>query len=548
MDNDNKASIFDQLLTPFTKLRPGEGKAVFVFALYAFSLMLAYYAFKVIRESLILTEFTPLVKSGAMAVIAILLFFIIPLYSKAFRIIDRIQLVRWITLFFAVNIIIFYFMRQSGMEIGFVFYVWAGIFSVMMTAQFWAFAADSFNVKSGQRLFALIMVGQSLGALIGGKVAGILMPMVGVGNLMLLAGGFLAATVLLTRPARSLVPDTSAAVYDEVPQEQEKNALGGLSMVFASPYLLLVAVIAVLLNWVNSTGEVILADLVQQFAQSRVDEDPSLNITEIIGAFYGNFYTWVNGIGVAIQLFLVSRIYRLMGVSGALLILPVIAMVGYGLIAFVPIFALLRIVKIVENSTDYSIMNTTRQALYLPLGEREKYEAKTAIDTFFWRFGDLVQFGAVFLVLQLVDGSWTDLALMNMVLALVWLLVAIAVGKHYRQLVKTNVGNRPPELKKPLPDVHAPPGTPLFHTFAEDTFVDADPGDILTLSAFQQGGMPLPGWLTFNSAQRVFKGTVPHDPGERTYIQVVATDFDGLSTDGSFTVHHIEISEKSADS
>ena len=544
MDNNNKASIFDRLLAPFTKLRPGEGKAVFVYASYAFSLMLAYYAFKVIRESLILTEFTPLVKSGAMAAIAILLFFVIPIYGKAFAVVERIQLVRWITLFFAINIIIFYLMRQSGMEIGFVFYVWTGIFSVMITAQFWAFTADSFNVKSGQRLFALIMAGQALGALIGGKVAGVLMPIVGLENLMLLAGAFLAATVLLTGPARALVPANSAAVYEQISEEEEGNALGGLSMVFASRYLLLVAIIAVLLNWVNSTGEVILSDLVQQFARDRVADDPSLNVTEIIGAFYGNFYTWVNGIGVAVQLFLVSRIYRLIGVSGALLILPVFAMVGYGLIAFVPIFSLLRIVKIIENSTDYSVMNTTRQALYLPLGEREKYEAKTAIDTFFWRFGDLVQFGAVFLVLQVIDGNWTDLAMMNMVLAFVWILVAIAVGKHYRQLVKTNVGNRAPELKKPLPDVHAPHGTTLIHTFAEDTFIDADPGDILTLSAFQQGGMPLPTWMKFDPAQRIFKGTVPPDAGERTHIQVIATDFDGLSTDASFTMHHSKTGEK----
>ena len=284
MDNKNKLSLIDRLLTPFTKLRPGEGKAIFIYASYAFSLMLAYYAFKVIRESLILTEFSPLVKSGAMAVIAILLFFIVPVYGMIFRAAERIQLVRWITLFFAVNIVIFYFMRKADMEIGFVFYVWAGIFSVMMTAQFWAFTADSFNVKSGQRLFAIIMAGQSLGALIGGKVAGILMPVIGVENLMLLAAAFLGSTVFLTGAARSMVPADSAAIYEDSPAEEEKpNLMGGLSMVFASRYLFLVAIMAVLLNWVNSTGEVILSDLVQRYAQGRVAEDPSLSITEVIG-------------------------------------------------------------------------------------------------------------------------------------------------------------------------------------------------------------------------------------------------------------------------
>ena len=48
------------------------------------------------------------------------------------------------------------------MDIGFAYYVWVGIFSVMITAQFWAFAADSYNVKSGKRVFPVIMIGATL--------------------------------------------------------------------------------------------------------------------------------------------------------------------------------------------------------------------------------------------------------------------------------------------------------------------------------------------------------------------------------------------------
>ena len=58
---------------------------------------------------------------------------------------------------------------------------------------------------------------------------------------------------------------------------------------------------------------------------------------------------------------------------------------------FVPIFTLIRWIKIAENSVDYSLMNTTRQALFLPVDRDAKYDGKTAIDTFFWRFGDLIQ-------------------------------------------------------------------------------------------------------------------------------------------------------------
>ena len=74
-----------------------------------------------------------------------------------------------------------------------------------------------------------------------------------------------------------------------------------------------------------------------------------------------------------------------MGVRGALFILPVLALINYSIIAVAPILAVVRIGKILENSTDYSIQNTLRQALFLPTSREAKYKSKAAIDTFFTR-------------------------------------------------------------------------------------------------------------------------------------------------------------------
>ena len=119
--------------------------------------------------------------------------------------------------------------------------------------------------------------------------------------------------------------------------------------------------------------------------------------------------------------------YRWVGVRGALLVHCRVRAIGYGRRAmrliggFVPIFTLIRLVKIAENSIDYSLMNTTRHALFLPVDRDAKYEGKTAIDTFFWRFGDLIQAGVVYLGLHGLGWSATEFALLNLVLALVWI-------------------------------------------------------------------------------------------------------------------------------
>jgi hypothetical protein len=68
----------------------------------------------------------------------------------------------------------------------------------------------------------------------------------------------------------------------------------------------------------------------------------------------------------------------------------------YGMLAFLPILRAVRIGKILENSTDYSLQNTARQALFLPTSREAKFKAKQVIDAFCWRAGDVLQAVVVF--------------------------------------------------------------------------------------------------------------------------------------------------------
>jgi AAA family ATP:ADP antiporter len=113
------------------------------------------------------------------------------------------------------------------------------------------------------------------------------------------------------------------------------------------------------------------------------------------------------------------------------LVLPVLAMVGYTILVFAPVLALVRVVKIAENATDYSIQNTVRNVLFLPTSRDEKYKAKQAIDSFFQRAGDVLSAGVVFVGVTLLGLGTTSFAAINLTLACIWVLLAVAVGREY---------------------------------------------------------------------------------------------------------------------
>jgi AAA family ATP:ADP antiporter len=192
------------------------------------------------------------------------------------------------------------------------------------------------------------------------------------------------------------------------------------------------------LNLVNTTGEYILGETVSRIAKETVARGGAGGLDEerIIGGFYGDFFTWVNVLSALIQAFLVSRILRLAGVRGALLVLPVVALAGYSLLAFLPVLPVLRTAKIAENSLDYSLQNTTRHALYLPTRREAKYKAKQANDTFFVRFGDMLSAGLVFAGLNWLHFEPRQFAMVNAALVLVWLVLAVLLGRRFRRLTE----------------------------------------------------------------------------------------------------------------
>jgi AAA family ATP:ADP antiporter len=427
------ASWPSRLLSSFGHVERGEGATVLLLAVNVFCLLALYYVLKTVRESFILTESGAEVKSYAAAGQALLLLLVVPAYSALASRVNRIWLVGGVTLFFASHLVVFYALGMAGVHFGVAFYLWLGVFNLVVIAQFWAFANDLYTREDGKRLFPLIGLGSALGAWFGAQATSSVFAWVGPLTLLLVAAGALVVCVVLTlwvheREKHKTRREGEAKGEAERPIGRE----GAFALILRDRYLLLIAVLSVLVNVVNTVGEFLLGSLVEQAAARAATGgvDPGV----FVGQFYGSFFAWVNLLGFLFQLLLVSRLFKYLGVSGTLFVLPLIAMFSYSTLAFLPILGVVRLMKTLENGADYSIQNTARHALFLPTSRAAKYKAKQAIDSFFWRAGDLLQAGVVFLGTRLAFGV-RDYALLNLVFVGVWLVIVALIAREYRNRV-----------------------------------------------------------------------------------------------------------------
>ena len=430
---DPQRGILERLLSIFTEVRGGEAGTVLLLTLDVFLLLTAYYLLKTVREPLILAvPGGAELKSYSSAGQAVLLVGVVHAYAWLAKRYGRLLLLTISSLFFASNLVLFAFLDRLGVPLGVPFYLWVGCFSLTVIAQFWSFANDVYTQEQGKRLFAIVGVGSSLGAIFGAKLAEKLFVPLGTSGMMLVAGGVILVCAALIRIVDAR--ESSRAKVAAKAPEKPVGGTGGFTLIRRDRYLLQIAALALLLNWVNSTGEYVLdktliADAARQIAEGTAG---GLAEKQIIGVFKGNFFFWVNVIGAVFQLFFVSRVFKFLGMRAALLVMPVIAFTGYTTMAFIPLLYLVKGAKIAENSIDYSLQNTAKQMLFLPLSREAKYNAKAAIDTVFVRAGDVMSAVVVWVGSQLALGA-KQFAMVNMALILVWIALVWSIGKMFQE-------------------------------------------------------------------------------------------------------------------
>ena len=454
-----KLTTTERFLCLFTEVKSGEGSTAIMMFANVFLILLAYYFIKPLREGWIaISDVEGLskmeVKAYSSFVQSIILLFVVGWYARLADRWDRAKLFTNATLFCISNMVFFWFLQpnlffeQLPLS-GIIYYLWVGMFGVFVVAQFWTLCADIYTDERGKRMLPFIAIGATSGAATGSWLVDRLVDSGAVPTEALLLAAIvpLLVSIKLVRAVeqhegRRTSPVEQAAVMNSADETspQKTSIWSGAKLVLVSKFLLLAALVTLLTNWVNTNGENLLFRVVQDSLAIQAQENGLTDGQSLLAfvrdgttAFYGNFYFWVNSVALVLQAFVASRLLKYGGFAAILLILPVIALMSYSVMALLPVLAVVKMMKIAENATDYSLNNTSRHVLWLPVSSAMKFHGKPAIDTLYVRLGDGLAAVTVLVGVHLLAITTKEFFVFNVSLVLCWLVAGVLLVREHRR-------------------------------------------------------------------------------------------------------------------
>lgn len=452
-------SAFERGLRLFADVHPREGLTCLILILNIFLILTAFYLVKPVREGwLAVTDIGGLTKLETKAYASFaqgfILLGILPIYARMAATWSRRTLMIRIGSAFAVALIAFW-ISQPGLILGgspifgILFYLFVGIFSVILVAQFWAFSTDVYGAERGRRLFPVIALGAALGATLGSWLGQTLLrhPAIEPFDLILaallpLGGAIVFAVWTDHRGTYGSPTEWTTARWDE-PAAPEGE--GPYRLILRHRYLMATASMIMVFTWVVTSGDNILFGVVQENLHNELtalglegmDYHGALN--EATAAFYGDLYFWINLVTLLLQAFIVSRILSAGGMQALLLATPIVSLAAYASMIFMPILGLIKIVKVAENSSTLSIHNTARQMLWLPTTKEMLYQAKPTIDTLFVRLGDGLAALTILVGTHVFGLGNKGFIIFNVFLVLVWIGLTTFLQREYGRWTRAAV-------------------------------------------------------------------------------------------------------------
>ncbi len=371
------------------QVRPEEFGAVLLSCLFIFSVMSAYYVLRPIRDEMGIAggvDKLPWLFTGTLlAMLAAN-----PLFAMLVKKFPRQTFITVSYRFFMFNLLCFalyleFAPSEHHVWTGRVFFIWISVFNLFVVSVFWAFIVDIFDAEQGKRLFGLFAAGATIGAILGSSLTSLLVSVIGQNYLLFFSIALLEIGVFAVHRLTRL----SKQFHHQVPVDDARedrpvggSVLAGFTHTLASPYLLGIGIFMLIYS-VTST--------VIYFQQAEIVRDAFANRAERV-AFFARVDLLVNILTLTLQIFATGRILRRFGVAITLSALPLISLLGFGLLALWPTLTILVVAQVGRRVGNFAFARPSREMLFTVVSREDKYKTKNFLDTVVYRTGD--QFGS----------------------------------------------------------------------------------------------------------------------------------------------------------
>ncbi|NBB64176.1 MFS transporter [Pseudomonas sp. ODNR1LW] len=394
---------------------PAERAALALGFAFHFCVLASYYLVRPLRDALGLEGGVDRLQWLFTATFVVMLL-MVPVFGA---LASRLPATRFVPLIYraiAVSMLVFGLLignRVAPVTVGQVFFVWISLYNLFIVSIFWSVLVDRFSSEQGRRLFGCIAAGGTLGTFIGPLLAATMATRLGPLALTLAAALLLELAV---RCYRGLLSRTRSQAGTRVLDERRLGGsmLAGITLILRSPYLL--GLVAFML--LHTSAATLL-----YFEQGRIVAGSYADVGSRT-QFFAMVDLLVSALTLICQLLLTATLIRLLGIGGALLVMPLATVLAFGVMALAPVPASVALAQGLRRAVEFGIVRPAREVLWTVVSREEKYKAKNVIETLVYRGGDAASgwlstgltavgagFGLVAVVVVPFAGLWGGLCL-----------------------------------------------------------------------------------------------------------------------------------------
>jgi AAA family ATP:ADP antiporter len=362
----------------------------------------------------------PQVRLGAVVVVAA----VVAGYSRIVGRRSRLYVAAGASLLFSAILMLFWASLEVGGPVlgAQRWFVWSvfilvDVYSTVMIGIFWTYANDVVSPDEADRLYGPVGVGGILGGVAGGVIVDSLVRLTGPVHLLLICAVLGVLCALLVRFTEHLLhPRPRPLSRDE---RGLAAATQGAREVFRSRYLLLIVGVVVGYEFAAAMTDFVVSVVFERAFTDEVE----------LAKMFGRVGWIVSATALVSQLVLVPIL--LPRKRFALLLSPIAMGLGTILLAVAPIVSIAIVMSAADRGLNYSLQQATKETLYVPLNDVQRYKGKAFIDMLVDRFGKALSAIALMLVIRAAGMSISVSLAIALAAVALWAFSAGSLGHAY---------------------------------------------------------------------------------------------------------------------